>query len=72
MAEEEKHTASPADMALYTVLMTGRVALAIVEAYINGKMDEETYRQLYEFANQADVAARKLEQALEKLEEQEG
>lgn len=72
MAEEEKYTATPADMALYTVLVTGRVALAILEAYINGKMDEATYRQLYEVANQADRAARQLEQTLEKMEEQEG
>lgn len=69
--EEEKHAASPADMALYTVLVTGRVALAILEAYINGKIDEETYKQLYEVANQADRAARQLEQELEK-QEQEG
>lgn len=71
MAEEEKYTATPADMALYTVLVTGRVALAILEAYINGKMDEATYRQLYKVANQADRAARQLEQTLEKMEEQE-
>jgi ribosomal protein L19E len=72
MDEEEKYTATPAEMALYTVLVTGRVALAILQAYVDGKMDEETYRQLYEVANQADRAARKLEQALEKMEEQEG
>lgn len=56
---------TPADEALYASMLTAQTIGAIQQAYVDGKMDIETYNKLYEFAMNADGRVRKLAEILE-------
>lgn len=65
---DEEYQITPADQALFTQLVTGRVVLAIQEAYAADKIDQPTYTRLYGLARRADMEMRKLQAMLEKKE----
>lgn len=63
---EQQYTATPADEALYTHMLSLQVVTAIQQAYTDGKIkDIKTYNNLYEAAKKADVQVKKLADLLE-------
>lgn len=68
MPDNDEYQITPADQALFTQLVTSRVALAIQEAYAADKVDQPTYTRLYGLARRADMEMRKLQAMLEEKE----
>lgn len=65
MDQEETYKPTPADQALYTGLITTKLVGAIQQAHVDGKMDQDTYNQLFKVAREADSEVRKLLAMLE-------
>lgn len=63
---EEPYTPTPGDEAIQASLLTVGVVGQIQQAYVDGKIDKETYSSLFEAARKADEQVRKLARMIEK------
>lgn len=62
---EEEYKATPEDQAIYALLTTTNVIRVILQAFIDGKFDKETYDTLFDTARSADTAVRILQKMLD-------
>ena len=62
---DKEYTPTPADEALYASMLSTQAVGAIQQAHVDGKIDLETYNQLFEAAKKAASQIKKLARLLE-------